>query len=106
MNRQLVVIAVIGLATVATAQPAKHARHRQVRQQERIHQGVKSGELTPEEVRKLEQEQRLVRQAKRAARLDGVVTPEEKQKIHQMQEKTSKDIYDEKHDAEKAPNTP
>jgi hypothetical protein len=104
MKKQLAAVTIILTAFGALAQPAKRVvRHRQVRQQERIRQGVRSGELTKEEARKLEQGERQIQQAKREARSDGVVTQEEKKEINEMQNKASKEIYEEKHDAEKAP---
>ncbi len=82
--------------------PGKKAvKHRQARQHERIHQGVKSGELTKEEAHLLRKEQRDVKKEKKEAREDGVVTTEEKKQIKEMQNEASKDIYEEKHDEDK-----
>ena len=73
----------------------------QANQQHRIVQGAKSGELTPRETKKLEAEQRGIQAEKRVARADGKVTPRERRRIKHDQRKASRDIYHEKHDAQK-----
>ncbi|OGI42143.1 MAG: hypothetical protein A2V92_06890 [Candidatus Muproteobacteria bacterium RBG_16_65_31] len=74
---------------------------RQTRQQERIGQGVRSGELTKEEAKDLAAEQRAIRKEERAYKSDGKLTGEERKDLHQDQNAASKDIYQGKHDAEK-----
>ena len=75
--------------------------HRQAEQQARINQGVRSGELTPEEARGLRTEQKLVRITKRAMKADGAVTPRERRVLNRQLNRTSRDIAREKHDSEK-----
>jgi hypothetical protein len=70
---------------------------KQVRQQARIKQGVKSGELTRREAAKLEKEQAKIQHDKKEAKSDGKVTPEERKKIRHEQNKASRDIYRKKH---------
>ena len=96
--KSLVVVAVIATAFSTQAQPI---RKTQVVQHERIVQGEKSGQLTPQEARKLKMEQRQIRKEKRVARADGKVTPRERKIIKAEQRKASRDIYVEKHDAQK-----
>jgi protein-disulfide isomerase len=72
---------------------------RQVNQQARIHQGVKSGELTPAETRRLEAEQAKIKADKAAAKSDGKVTPQERNKLRREQNKASRDIHRLKHNA-------
>ncbi len=88
-----------GGAFAQTATP--RADIRQAEQKARIREGVRSGELTPEEARTLRVEQRLVRITKRAMRADGVVTPRERRVLNRQLNRTSRDIGREKHDAEK-----
>ncbi len=71
----------------------------QVRQHARIHQGVKSGELTKGEATKLRTEQRNIQKNKVLAKSDGKVTPGERKIIKAEQKKASKDIYKLKHNA-------
>ena len=73
-------------------------RRRQIRQKARIAEGVKSGELTPEETKELMEGQREVRQMKKEARSDGKVTAEERIEIQKKLNKESREIYREKHD--------
>ncbi len=51
---------------------------RQIKQHKRIKQGVQSGELTKAEAVNLRNGQKEIREEKREARADGVVTAEEK----------------------------
>ena len=75
---------------------------RQQLQHDRIQQGVRSGELTKEEAKGLRMEQRQIQQEKKEAlRDDGKIDKEEMQKLRQEQNKASKNIYEEKHDADK-----
>jgi hypothetical protein len=73
---------------------------RQANQQARIEQGVKSKELTKPEAARLEREQKDIRIEKRMAKADGKVTPRERKILVQDQNKASKDIYKQKHDAQ------
>ena len=67
-------------------------KHRQVKQESRIHQGVKSGEVTKKESKVLHAQQANIQHTKKAARADGVVTPKEKAVITHKQNKASKNI--------------
>ncbi|BAN35645.1 hypothetical protein SCD_n01834 [Sulfuricella denitrificans skB26] len=83
----------------AVRDPGVNAR--QVNQRERIQQGVRSGELTRGEARQLGTEQRSVRQEERQYKSDGVLTKTERKDLQQDLNVVSKDIYNEKHDAER-----
>ncbi|MBW2643953.1 MAG: hypothetical protein JRC89_11445 [Deltaproteobacteria bacterium] len=48
---------------------------KQIRQNKRIHQGVKSGELTLHEARMLKREQHRIQRTKKGCLADGVLTP-------------------------------
>ena len=89
------------LKLAEAGQERKVVRKRQVKQHQRIHEGVRSGELTKEEAKNVRTEQREVRKTKRNAREDGTVTREEKKEIKEMQDEASKNVYEEKHDEEK-----
>ena len=92
------------IAGSALAQPATPVvTERQDNQKARIHQGVKSGELTRHEAAKLRAEQRRIRAEKRMAKADGVVTPAERAKLRRDQNRASRDIYRQKHDEQKRP---
>src|SRR5271154_6322204 len=74
---------------------------RQENQQDRIAQGVKSGQLTAGETAKLENNQRAINQQTRADRAanGGKLTPGEKAQVNKEQNQQSKQIYNKKHNA-------
>lgn len=88
-------LALMGSA-FAQATPAITAE--QMEQQARIQQGVRSGELTPRETRKLERGQARIQADKRAAKADGVVTPHERRHIKREQNRADRKIRRQKHD--------
>jgi len=65
---------------------------RQQRQQDRIHQGQASGQLTPREARRLQNEQGSIRGAERRMRADGNLSPQERTRLNTMQNRGSQDI--------------
>jgi hypothetical protein len=78
---------------------------RRENQQDRIAQGVKSGQLTAGETAKLENQQKGINQqvaADRAAN-GGKLTPGEKKQVNQEQNAASKNIYNKKHNAKTQP---
>jgi Skp family chaperone for outer membrane proteins len=79
---------------------------RQHNQRERIQQGVQSGELTRRETRNVAEEQRDVRQLERAYKSDGTLTGAERRDLHHEQNQASRDIYQQKHDAQDRPAVP
>lgn len=74
------------------------ARERQENQVERIKQGRKSGELTKVETARLAGQQARIQDTKRDAKADGTVTGRERAKIHNQQERASRNIARQKHD--------
>jgi hypothetical protein len=75
--------------------------NREQNQQDRIANGVKSGELTPHETAKLEgQENHIANQEKRdMAAHNGHLTKGEQAKLNREQNRESKRIYAKKHNA-------
>jgi hypothetical protein len=74
---------------------------RRENQQDRIAQGVKSGQLTAGETAKLENQQKGINQQVRADRAanGGKLTPGEKKQVNKEQNAASKNIYNKKHNA-------
>lgn len=103
MKNLLVLIAVVLLAVQFSVAQIKTPRvtKRQVNQQARIHEGVKSGELTKKEILRLEAQQAKIARDKAVAKSDGIVTPEERAKLQREQNRASHRIYRQKHDAQK-----
>jgi hypothetical protein len=78
---------------------------RQTDQQQRIAQGIKSGQLTAGETAKLENNQRAINQQTRADRAanGGKLTGGEKAQINHEQNQQSRNIYNKKHNANTQP---
>jgi hypothetical protein len=74
---------------------------RRENQQDRIAQGIKSGQLTAGETAKLENQQKGINQQVKADRTanGGKLTQGEKQQINKEQNAASKNIYNKKHNA-------
>ena len=89
-----------GTAVNAPAHPHS-INQRQRRQQKRIQQGVKSGELNAREAGRLEaQEKGIARREARMRASGGTFTPAERASIQRQEDRTSKRIYKQKHDAQ------
>lgn len=73
---------------------------RNVNQQKRIEQGTQSGSLTHREVAKLERGQSRVDRAEARAGADGHVGPGEQKAIQKRENRQSRKIHHEKHDAQ------
>jgi hypothetical protein len=99
-------------ASVNHGRPATPAlsrvNEREVKQQERIGNGVKSGELTPGETRNLEKREGHINQEVRNDRKanGGKLTPEERQQVNHQQNNVSKEIHNDKHNARTDRPTP
>ncbi|MGB7622499.1 MAG: hypothetical protein WBN92_09140 [Terriglobia bacterium] len=74
--------------------------HRQAHQQARISQGVRSGELTYREARRLESQEARIQADKLFAKSDGNVSPAERRQLNRELNRTSRNIYRQKHDGQ------
>jgi hypothetical protein len=94
-------------AAPALAQTTGEIVQRNVNQQERIEQGLQSGQLTTGEAARLEGEEARVEKLESRALKDGKLSAEERARIDRAQNQMSRDIYREKHDAQVGnPNSP
>jgi hypothetical protein len=86
-----------------TPKPGEVAQRKQD-QQDRIANGVQSGQLTAGETSKLESKEAAINGETRADRAadGGKLTGAEKQQINQQQNRLSKQIYNDKHNANSA----
>ncbi|MBI2814888.1 MAG: hypothetical protein HYX71_11455 [Opitutae bacterium] len=101
----LISLLVAAPALLLAAEPKHPIRNREERQQNRIADGVKSGELTPKETARLEKrEAELRKQIKdeRAAN-GGKLTPKERAEVEKELNGISRQIHRQKHDDQKAP---
>jgi hypothetical protein len=98
-------IAAAALASMASvfAQPATpRVDAREAHQQQRIGQGVASGQLTPREAQRLEAEQARIERNESRAKADGVVTQAERRHLAREQNRASRHIARQKHDRQHA----
>jgi len=84
----------------AQANGAPGFTQRDVNQEQRIEQGLQSGQLTTREAAKLQREQGHIDQMESRALRDGNVSAAERARINAAQNKASRDIAREKHDAQ------
>ena len=95
------VLLTVAMATPVLANPkSPGVDKREHRQKQRIKEGVRTGKLTRQEARGLAKEQKDIRAKEREMKSDGVVTPQERQELHQDLNESSEHIFQEKHDAE------
>ena len=106
MKNKLIAIAITGLLT-ATAfgdTPSKKPiQQRKHNQQARIHEGVKSGELTKGEAKHLEKQEHALNKEEREMRKanGGKLTAADRAKLNRQQNHLSKEIYKDKHNNKK-----
>jgi len=101
---KLIVAMIAALPAVAMAGTRDPGvNQRQHNQQARIQQGVKSGELTRGEATRLQAEQRHIRREERRYKSDGELTPAERADLQRDLNRSSRHIYDQKHDAQDRP---
>jgi hypothetical protein len=94
------IAAALGFAFCGAAFAQAGTIQRDVNQQQRIEQGLKSGQLTTREAARLEREEARVERDQARAMQDGKLTPAERARLAREQNKVSRDIYREKHDAQ------
>src|SRR2546426_1017575 len=95
-----VIAAALGLAFCSAAFAQAGTVQRNINQQERIEQGVKSGSLTTREAAKLERGQARDARLEARAGADGKVGPREQRRIQKSENRESRKIRREKHDAQ------
>ena len=86
-------------------QPKTEIGERKENQQDRIGQGIQSGELTAGEATRLESRETALNQETRDMRVldGGKLTPKDRAVVNQQQDRLSKQIYNQKHDAQTQP---
>ena len=78
-----------------------HINQRQRDQQQRISQGVQSGQLTPREAQRLEREQyRFNREEQRFRASGDGLSWRERNRLEDQQDRMSRQIYRQKHDGQ------
>jgi hypothetical protein len=98
----LILIALVAMASnSAFAQSASNDFvERNINQQQRIEQGLQSGQLNTREAARLETQESKVESMEARALSNGNVSQNEARRIDQAQDRLSRNIYQEKHDAQ------
>src|SRR5438874_1261295 len=94
------IAAALGLAFSGAVLAQAGTIQRDANQQNRIEQGVKSGSLTTREAAKLERGQARDSRLEARAGADGKVGPREQRRIQKNENRESRKIRREKHDAQ------
>jgi hypothetical protein len=102
-----VALGTVSLGAIAqNAQPTAPATNpptinqRKDNQQQRIGEGVENGSLTANEASKLEKKETKLNAEERRMKADGNLTPAERARLQRQQSGLSKQIYNQKHDAQ------
>ena len=97
----LATVFALSLSVAAFAQGTPRVDRRERRQERRIRQGVRHGQLTRREAHRLERQQAVTRAEEAAAKADGKVTRRERKQLNRRENRTSRHIYRQKHDTQR-----
>ena len=101
MRTIFLLAAALGVAAVAAAPAEAGINQRQAHQQQRIARGVASGQLTARETYRLERQEGRIAAYEARSRADGGgLSPRERARIAHMQDRESRRIYRQRHDAQ------
>jgi len=95
MKKHLIITTacIAGLLIFSQAASAGNLKKRMHRQDQRIQQGIRSGEITPREARKLTRDQRKIRQLRRHYLSDGHLSKRDRKILNKRMDQSSKRIY-------------
>lgn len=93
----------MGQTPSADAMATPRIDKREARQQQRIANGTASGQLTARETDRLERREARIRADEAAAKSDGAVTKSERAHLRHEENRASRAVRRQKHDAQKAP---
>lgn len=97
MKKLVFFASLVSLLMVGTYAEAQ-SRYNNPKQQVRIQNGVRHGQLTKHEAHQLRSQQRQIKTMKRMAMADGIVTPRERMMIRKAERRANVNIYHQKHD--------
>lgn len=103
MFRTFAVAAVLAAVSVPALAGTPALDARQQNRRERIAQGVRSGELTAPETRRLVRGEVRLHRHERVAKSDGLVTAAERAALQRHASRMSARIYRQKHDPQSRP---
>ncbi len=93
------IIAAGFLSTAAFAQTVQQDQQRDVNQQQRIEQGLQSGQLSTREAGQLERQQQHIDKMEAHDLRNGSISPAEQARLNAAENKASRDIAADKHNA-------
>ena len=101
-------LAAAGASSAQTASaPTPSVEQRLADQERRIGAGLKDGSLTAGEAARLQREESSLNREWARDKADGVITPQEQTRVSRDLNRVSRDIYTERHDAQRAnPDNP
>jgi hypothetical protein len=94
---QLLAASLLTTAAWAQTTPAEQDQQRDVNQQQRIEQGLQSGQLSTKEAGSLERQEQHVDKMEAHDMKNGAITPGEQARLNAAQNHVSNDIYADKH---------
>lgn len=97
----ILTILLIGTSGLFGQTGAKILKKKHAQQLKKIENGIKSGEITKVETKKLIKQERKQTKLNKKAKADGFISPKEKFKLKKEVKKLDKKIYKEKHDKQK-----
>ena len=100
MKRVLFAVTAMALLVTGMAYAKAETRvidQRQANQEQRIDQGVASGQLNKREANRLNKQQKHINKVEGRAKSDGVVTRKERARINAAQNRASRHLAREKH---------
>ncbi|MBV9883017.1 MAG: hypothetical protein JO276_08420 [Sphingomonadaceae bacterium] len=101
MRTAFIFAAALGPVAVAAAPAEARINQRQAHQQQRISRGVASGQLTARETYRLERQEGRIAAYEARSRADGGgLSARERARIEHMQDRESRRIYRQRHDAQ------
>lgn len=104
MKHTIIVLLLMVFASIAQAQTSTpRIDKRQQNQRDRIRHGAVRGELTRKETAHAVRDQRHIKRMERRAKADGNVTCRERTRIHHEQNRASRSLHRNKHDAQAKP---
>ena len=97
--KRLMLAVLCGLgSTLAMADNTPAVDQRQENQEDRIEQGVESGEITKREEARLDAQQERIENREERAKADGEVTTRERARLQRSENRASRNIAKQKHD--------
>ena len=94
---QLIAASLLTSAAWAQTTPAEQDQQRDVNQQQRIEQGLQSGQLSTKEAGSLERQEQHVDKMEAHDMKNGAITSGEQARLNAAQNRVSNDIYADKH---------